>query len=101
PGVTMEMQALAQRLDDSSEQRQTLQEIIRDAGNCMREARQSVAGLRSASGGAGSTDGRSKLPESLAQVARQIIDVHEIKLKLRLRPNLPPLPPEVEYNLLR
>src|SRR5262249_21611251 len=44
-GVTMQMQALASRLRPSTE-RETLNEIIHDAGGCLREARQSIAGLR-------------------------------------------------------
>jgi signal transduction histidine kinase/ligand-binding sensor domain-containing protein len=104
-GVTMEMQALAHQLAPSK-QRDTLQDIIRDAGACLRDARRSVAGLRAPSNGtaaaaAGPIAARSKLPESLAQVARQIIDIRDVKLKLRLRSDAPPLPPEVEYNLVR
>ena len=44
-GVTMEMQALTARLPEAAP-RGVLQEIIRDAGNCLSEARRSVAGLR-------------------------------------------------------
>jgi signal transduction histidine kinase len=100
-GVTMEMQALAHQMEPG-QQRSTLQDIIRDAGTCLREARQSVAGLRATSNGATKPiAATSKLPESLAQVARQIIDIRDVKLKLRLRPDAPPLPPEVEYNLVR
>jgi ligand-binding sensor domain-containing protein/signal transduction histidine kinase len=99
-GVTMEMQALAHQMEPG-QQRSTLQDIIRDAGTCLREARQSVAGLRATSNGAAAVSATSKLPESLAQVARQIIDIRDVRLKLRLRPDAPPLPPEVEYNLVR
>jgi hypothetical protein len=45
-GITMEMQALAARLRSPAE-RSTLEEIIQDAGTCLRETRRSVAGLRS------------------------------------------------------
>src|SRR5205085_8272105 len=44
-GVTMAMQALAGRLR-SPQERETLEDIIRDAATCLRETRQSVAGLR-------------------------------------------------------
>src|SRR5205085_11704056 len=44
-GITMAMQALAGRLR-SPQERETLEDIIRDAATCLRETRQSVAGLR-------------------------------------------------------
>ena len=48
-GITMAMQALAGRLR-SSEERDTLEDIIHDAATCLRETRRSVAGLRGARG---------------------------------------------------
>ena len=93
-GVTMEMQALATRLPVSGE-RAALDEIIRDAGHCMREARRSVAGLRTAPGA------RSGLAVSLAMAARQLTEGKDLRLKLELTATLPALPSEVEYNLLR
>src|SRR5579884_2323660 len=46
-GITMAMQALAGRLH-SAEDRDRLEEIIRDAAACLKETRRSVAGLRRA-----------------------------------------------------
>lgn len=92
-GVTMEMQALAARLAPSRE-RGVLEEIIRDAGVCLREARRSVAGLRSARGEA------SGLAAAVAQAARQLTETHDVRLKLRLADSPPRLPADVEYNVL-
>ncbi len=92
-GVTAQMQALSVRLA-SSNQRQILDEIIRDAGVCLKEARQSVAGLRNSGGRV------TGLDTALEQTARQLTEARDIRVRLRLAPP-PPLPPEVEYNLLR
>lgn len=95
-GVTMELQALASRLPGDSERKVELNEIIRDAGVCLREARQSVAGLR--------TNVRldtSTLATALTQAARQVTQDKPVRLRLSLRPPANQLPPEIEYNLLR
>ena len=93
-GITMAMQALAGRLR-SSEERGTLQDIIHDAANCLRETRRSVAGLR------GTREAESGLGASIAQAARQITETKDVRLKLKLEKNPSGLPAEVEYNLLR
>jgi signal transduction histidine kinase/ligand-binding sensor domain-containing protein len=97
-GVTMEMQALASRLP-ASEERGALDEIIRDAGNCMREARLSVSGLRQAGSGGGAAE--SGLAEAIAQVARQLTETREVKLRLALDRRRCGLKADVEYNLVR
>src|SRR5262249_43402288 len=48
-GITMALQAFAARLR-SEDDRGTLQDIIADAARCLRETRQSVAGLRASRG---------------------------------------------------
>jgi signal transduction histidine kinase len=93
-GVTMEMQALSTRLDESP-QRQTLQEIIHDAGACLREARRSVAGLRTSNGRA------SGLADSIAQAARQATEGSNLRLKLRMGDVPANFAPEVQFNLVR
>ncbi|HEY2587767.1 MAG TPA: two-component regulator propeller domain-containing protein, partial [Tepidisphaeraceae bacterium] len=93
-GITMEMQALSTRLPDTSE-RAELNGIIADAGTCLREARQSIAGLRTAQ------DERSGLAASIALHARQMTEAKDVRLKLKLDGNPQGLPPAVEYNLLR
>ena len=94
-GITMEMQALAGRLR-SPEERATLEDIVRDAGTCLRETRRSVAGLRSAQGP------DSGLASAIAQAAKQITEAKDIRLKLKLEKGPGALlPPEVQYNLLR
>jgi signal transduction histidine kinase/ligand-binding sensor domain-containing protein len=93
-GITMEMQALSARLPDIPE-RTELNGIIGDAGTCLREARQSIAGLRTAEGD------RSGLAASIAQHARQMTEAKNVRLKLKLDDNPQGLPPAVEYNLLR
>ena len=93
-GVTMEMQALSAQLPESAE-RGTLREIIRDAANCMKEARRSVAGLRRADAAGG------ELGVAVAEAARQLTETREVKLELDVDAGLPALGAEVEYNLVR
>ena len=93
-GITMEMQALSARLR-SQQERSTLQEIIQDAGNCLREARRSVTGLRSAQGP------NSGLTAAIAEAARHITEAKDVRLKLKLESGPLGLAPDVEYNLLR
>ncbi len=93
-GITMEMQALAARLR-SPEERATLEDIVRDAGTCLRETRRSVAGLRSAQGP------DSGLAAAIAQAAKQITEAKAVRLKLRLDKSSTEMSPEVQYNLLR
>jgi signal transduction histidine kinase len=90
-GITMEMQALAGRIA-SPKERGTLEEIIQDAGTCLRETRRSVAGLRSANSG---------LAAAIEQAARQLTETKDIRLKLKLEKNPTGLAPDVEYNLVR
>lgn len=93
-GITMEMQALSARLPDIPE-RGELNGIISEAGTCLREARQSIAGLRTPRGAG------SGLAASIEQHARQMTEAKDVRLKLKLDDNPPPLPAGVEYNLLR
>ncbi len=95
-GITMEMQALAARLRSPAE-RSTLEDIIQDAGNCLRETRRSVAGLRSAAQGSSN----SGLAAAIEQAARQITEAKDIRLRLKLDASPKGLPADVEYNLLR
>lgn len=92
-GVTMQMQALSNRLQPSQEQK-TLKEVISDAGFCLREARRTVAGLRS-------TSGTASLPDAISQAARQAAETHNLQLKLNIEQLSRQLPMEVEYHLLR
>jgi len=92
-GVTMEMQAFSNKLEHPP-QRKALDEIIRDAGTCLREARQSIAGLRTGTGPA------SGLAGSLTLAARQAVEGHDVRLKLAVTAPPRPLLPEVDYNLL-
>lgn len=93
-GITMEMQALASRLR-SPEERAILEEIVRDAGTCLRETRRSVAGLRSPKGA------DSGLASAIADAAKQITEAKAVRLKLQLGKSPVDLSPEVQYNLLR
>jgi signal transduction histidine kinase len=92
----MEMQALAGTLRSPSE-KSTLEEIIRDAGNCLRETRRSVAGLRTPQGG----DGNSGLAAAIEHATRQVTEAKNIRLKLKLGKSPAGLGPDVEYNLVR
>jgi signal transduction histidine kinase/ligand-binding sensor domain-containing protein len=93
-GITMEMQALAGRLR-SPEEKATLDDIVRDAGTCLRETRRSVAGLRSSQGP------DSGLAAAITQAAKEIAEAKDIRLKLKLDRGPSALAPEVQYNLLR
>ncbi len=90
-GITMEMQALAARMKSPAD-RGTLEDIIQDAGTCLRETRRSVAGLRS---------GNAGLAAAIEQAARQITETKPIRLKLNLQNKPTGLAPDVEYNLVR
>jgi signal transduction histidine kinase/ligand-binding sensor domain-containing protein len=92
-GITMEMQALAARMH-SPQDRGTLDDIIQDAGTCLRETRRSVAGLRSGQANSG-------LASAIEQAARQLTETKPIRLKLKLGKNGKGLPADVEYNLVR
>jgi ligand-binding sensor domain-containing protein len=92
-GITMGLQAMVARLP-SSRERETLEGIVADAGDAMRDARRSLAGLRR-------HDSSSGLASALEQSARQLTESNDIKLKLNVSPSQCHLPTEVEYNLLR
>jgi signal transduction histidine kinase len=95
-GIALQMQALAVDLP-TPELRSKIGGIIRDAGDCLRETRRSVAGLRSARQG----DSSSGLSVALEQAARQMTETKDIRLKLKLGAGPRNLSPDVEYNLLR
>jgi signal transduction histidine kinase/ligand-binding sensor domain-containing protein len=92
-GITMAMQALVSRLP-SSRERETLEEIVADAGQAMREARRSLIGLRR-------DDSKSDLATAVAQTARQLTDANNVRLKLDIGECRCDLPAEVEDNLVR
>jgi signal transduction histidine kinase/ligand-binding sensor domain-containing protein len=93
-GITMQLQALVGRVPGSREHAD-LEEIIRDAGWCLREARRSLAGLRSAQGAG------SGLAAAVEQTARQQTGGKDVRLKLKVDEQIPELPANVGYNLLR
>ncbi len=93
-GVTMQMQALSARFEDPA-MRRAIGEVIQDAGACLREARQSVAGLRNS---VGTSMG---LSAAIEQTAKQLTETRDVRLHLELPPRAPQLPVEVEFNLLR
>ena len=93
-GVTMQLQALWTRLPVSKE-KQFLGEIIKDAGRCSTEARQSLWGLRSA----GST--ALGFREKLEALARQATEGRPVSLIFSAEPVSLDSMPETEYQLLR
>jgi signal transduction histidine kinase len=95
-GIALQMQALAVDLP-TPELRSKIDGIIHDTGDCLRETRRSVAGLRSVPSGSPS----SGLSAALEQAARQITETKDVRLKLRLGSGPRNLSAEVEYNLLR
>ncbi len=92
-GITMQMQAFTSRLR-TSEDRQALGEIIRDAGICLQETRRSVAGLRAG------TASSSGLAAAISDAAHQLTQERDLRLKLHLDDRHQQLPAEVKYNLL-
>ena len=93
-GITMALQALSTRIR-TPEERDTLNDIIHDAATCLRETRQSVAGLRSAPGP------HSGLTAAVERAVREITETKHIRARLDLEMVTRSFAPEVEYNLLR
>lgn len=93
-GITMGMQAVSIGLPPCQEQSQ-LKELIHDAANSLKQARESVAGLR------GVKEADAELSGAIAEVAGQITKAKDIRLKLNLEQGPPNLGAEIEYNLLR
>jgi ligand-binding sensor domain-containing protein/two-component sensor histidine kinase len=93
-GITMGMQAISSGLPAGLGQSR-LNELIHDAAQSLREARQSIAGLRSVK----ST--HEELHTALAETARQLTKAKDIQLKLKLDRSPSNLPPDVEGHLLR
>jgi signal transduction histidine kinase len=93
-GITMQLQALWIQFPASREKR-LLGEIIKDAGRCSTEARQSLWGLRAI--------GTESLnfSEKVATLARRAVTGKPISLGLKLLPVSLDALPEVEYQLLR
>jgi signal transduction histidine kinase/ligand-binding sensor domain-containing protein len=93
-GVTMQMQAVSAKVDNP-ELKTAINGVIADAGACLREARQSVAGLRNSMGTS------MGLAAALEQTARQLTETRDVRLQLQLPESTPSLPVEVQFNLLR
>ena len=93
-GITMGMQALSKGLPESRE-RSKLHELIDDSAQCLKQARQSIAGLRS------TNDKSERLDTAIADAARQITKARDIQLKLNLEDVPATLPSDVKSNLLR
>jgi signal transduction histidine kinase len=91
-GITMALQALSGRVQSPGE-KATLQDIISDAATCLRETRQSVAGLRAVAG--------SGLAAALDRAVREITETKSIRTKMNLDNVSRELPPEMEYQVLR
>jgi signal transduction histidine kinase len=93
-GVTMQLQALAGRLP--SQHRESLDEIIQDSADCLKEARRSVANLRNP---------RAGLAGAIAKAAEQTQGPNGVsaaaRVKLKLDPLDAGLPDHIEYNLLK
>lgn len=91
-GITMGLQALSGRIQNQAE-KATLQDIISDAATCLRETRQSVAGLRAVAG--------SGLAAALDRAVREITETKPVQTKLNLAGISRQLAPETEYQVLR
>jgi signal transduction histidine kinase len=95
-GVTMEMQALSVRLPSASGERRTLDEIIRDAAVCLKEARRSVAGLRERTGAAGNGGFAAVVESAAKEIAEGSVEV-----VMRASAGGVKLPGAVEFTLMR
>lgn len=93
-GITMGMQAVSTGLPES-QGKSLLNELIQDAAQCLREARQSIAGLRAVKGG------HAGLQTAIAETAKQITRSKDIELRLKLDRVPANLPANVEGHLLR
>jgi ligand-binding sensor domain-containing protein len=93
-GITMGLHALTARIK-TPEERATLEDIIADAATCLRETRQSVAGLRALPGL------ETGLAAALNRAVREITDTKHLRTHFDLDPVSHPLPPESEYQVLR
>lgn len=92
-GITMQLQALTSKVR-SPEEKETLEEIIQDAGICLQETRRSVAGLRGATGASGN------LATALTEAARHATEDRDVRLRLKLEDRQEALPAEIKYNLV-
>jgi signal transduction histidine kinase len=90
----MALQALSTRVR-TPEERGTLQDIIADAATCLRETRQSVAGLRAV------TSAQAGLAGALSRAVREITETKGLRTELKLEAGKRELPPEMEYQVLR
>lgn len=93
-GITMALQALTSRIR-TPEERATLEDIIRDAAACLRETRQSVAGLRAMPAH------EAGLAGAVSRAVREITETKNVRTLLKLDRVNRELSPDVEYNLLR
>jgi len=93
-GITMQMQALAERLLPSRDRRY-LEDLIRDAGDCLQETRQSVARLRDGE------EASPELAEAIADTAKEITQEHNIGLALNLDETPHKISAGIKYNLVR
>jgi signal transduction histidine kinase/ligand-binding sensor domain-containing protein len=93
-GITMALQALSTRVK-TPEEKSTLQDIIADAATCLRETRQSVAGLRAVA------TTQTGLAGAISRAVREITETKDLKTELKLESASRELPPEMEYQVLR
>jgi len=90
-GITMQLQALSEELP--SAERESLSDIISDAGNCLRETRQSVAGLRD------EEQSSPGLKKAIVEAAGRISHGN-MRIQFDLEESQYELAPGTKYNLL-
>jgi signal transduction histidine kinase len=90
-GITMQLQALSEELP--SAERESLSDIISDAGNCLRETRQSVAGLRD------EEQSSPGLKKAIVEAAGRISHGN-MRIQFDLEESQHELAPGTKYNLL-
>lgn len=90
-GVAMAVKAVTDRLPASTERR-TLEGIVSDTADCLRDARRTLAGLRGTEIG---------LAPAVEQAARQLTQGTSLTLDLRIHPCVCAMPASTEYQLVR
>jgi signal transduction histidine kinase/ligand-binding sensor domain-containing protein len=92
-GITMQLQAISTQVR-APDEKKWMEDIIRDAGRCLKETRESVAGLR------GAETAGTDLREAIADMATRLTQEHHIELVLQLDEIRYKLPESVRHNLV-
>jgi signal transduction histidine kinase/ligand-binding sensor domain-containing protein len=90
-GIAMALKAVTDRLPPSAERR-TLESVVSDTADCLRDARRTLAGLRRSD---------LDLAPAVEQAARQLTQGTALSLRLHIDPCVCAMPASTEYQLAR